>query len=174
MKLWEYAAGVMGRIPFPVYWGLLTAYCIWTVLLLWRKGLREGLCSSAVLLLVEWVLLIVCYTLVFREGASERAFNLVPLWSYFDYAENICFTVMATMIILNVVLFVPLGFLLGCAFKWMTWQRTLVIGAALSVVIQVLQLVFKRGLCEVDDVIHNVLGCVIGYGLSRLIVLQNQ
>lgn len=33
----------------------------------------------------------------------------------------------------------------------------------LSSLIEVLQFVFKKGLCELDDVFHNVLGCMIGY-----------
>jgi len=38
----------------------------------------------------------------------------------------------------------------------------------LSFGIEVIQLVFKLGLFEFDDVFHNVLGAVIGYGLWRV------
>ena len=31
--------------------------------------------------------------------------------------------------------------------------------------IEVLQFVFKRGYAEVDDVVHNVVGCVVGFGI---------
>ena len=31
--------------------------------------------------------------------------------------------------------------------------------------IEVLQFVFKRGFAEFDDVFHNVVGCVIGFGV---------
>jgi len=27
----------------------------------------------------------------------------------------------------------------------------------------------KRGFCEVDDVMHNSLGCLIGYGIYKLV-----
>lgn len=63
---------------------------------------------------------------------------------------------------MNVVTFIPIGLLLG-SFKGMKWWHVLLIGLCLSMLIELLQLVLKRGLTEVDDVVHNVLGCMIGY-----------
>ena len=37
------------------------------------------------------------------------------------------------------------------------------IGLCFSMLIELLQLVLKRGLTEIDDVVHNGVGCVIGY-----------
>lgn len=39
----------------------------------------------------------------------------------------------------------------------------------MSLLIEVLQLVSVRGLCELDDVMHNYLGAVVGIGLVVLI-----
>jgi len=39
----------------------------------------------------------------------------------------------------------------------------------LSIGIEILQFVMKRGLSEVDDVMHNTIGCMMGYGISRLL-----
>ena len=36
--------------------------------------------------------------------------------------------------------------------------------------LEVFQLITKRGYFEIDDLIHNTLGVVIGYGLYRLAV----
>jgi glycopeptide antibiotics resistance protein len=38
----------------------------------------------------------------------------------------------------------------------------------ISFSIEVIQLVFKMGLFEFDDMFHNVLGAVIGYGLWKV------
>ena len=74
-------------------------------------------------------------------------------------------------IILNVVLFVPLGFFWGIqSSKWpKTWQwlSALILGVCLSATIELLQYSFKKGCVEVDDVIHNTLGCMIGFVLLR-------
>ena len=52
-----------------------------------------------------------------------------------------------------------------------TVYRVMAVGAGISVMIELLQLIFKRGLCEVDDVIHNVLGTLIGYGIAKIILM---
>lgn len=66
--------------------------------------------------------------------------------------------------IMNVVVFIPVGLLLGIAFKQMTWWKAILIGCSISVSIEALQFFFMRGFSEVDDVIHNSMGCLIGYG----------
>ena len=165
VELQVYATGAIDAIPAILYWGLLLVFVVGLVILLWRKGIREGLRSRAMLLLAEWGIVILGITVVFREARAEREVNLIPLWSYFDYAENSYLKEMAAINILNIVLFIPVGFLLGCAFRQMTWRRALAVGAGMSASIEVLQLIFKRGLCETDDVIHNVVGCMIGYGI---------
>ena len=166
-ELKVYALDALGDIPMPIYWGLISAFCLGTILLLWRKGLREGLNYSALLLLAEWVFMVFAVSVLFREGREGRQLNLVPLSSYFDYGENSYLMEKTALNILNVVMFIPIGMLLGCGFRNFTWRRALAVGAALSVAIELLQLLFRKGLCETDDVIHNVMGCMIGYGVIR-------
>ena len=43
-------------------------------------------------------------------------------------------------------------------------------GFIFSSVIELSQLALKRGLCEFDDVFHNTLGCVIGYGVGMMMI----
>lgn len=64
---------------------------------------------------------------------------------------------------MNVVVFIPVGLLLGIALKQMTWWKALLIGCSISVIIESLQFLFKRGFSEVDDVMHNTVGCLIGW-----------
>lgn len=61
-------------------------------------------------------------------------------------------------ILTNVIMFVPVGVLVGWIWHW----RGLWVAAGLSVFIEVLQLITARGLCEFDDVIHNCFGAVVG------------
>lgn len=58
-------------------------------------------------------------------------------------------------IVLNILLFVPLGVISG---RW----GTVAFGFVLSVSIELIQYIFCLGQCEVDDVLHNTLGTVIG------------
>ena len=67
-------------------------------------------------------------------------------------------------ILTNVIMFVPIGLIAGLIWRW----RELWIVAGLSVVIEVLQLITARGLCEFDDVLHNMIGAAIGVGVVML------
>ena len=69
---------------------------------------------------------------------------------------------------MNVVAFVPVGILFGCTFRSMTWWKVMLIGGGVSVLIETIQFYFKRGFSEVDDVMHNTAGCLIGYGVYSL------
>ena len=75
--------------------------------------------------------------------------------------------------IMNVVVFIPVGLLLSIAFKQVTWWKALLIGCCFSVTIEALQFFLMRGFSELDDVMHNTLGCLIGWCMvksSRLMV----
>ena len=163
IELQSYFYTVISQIPTRFYWLLLVVFGFGLITLVWSRGLREGLRSGAVLLLVEWVFVLLSIAVIFREPGAERTFNLIPLSSYFQISENSYLMEKAAINILNVVMFFPVGLLLGLGFKNMTWKSTLAIIFGLSVMIELLQLIFKCGLCEVDDVIHNVVGGAIGY-----------
>ena len=164
-----YALSIAERVPFEFYWGFWGLFIVGLLLLIWWKRLWLGLRYGAVLLLVEWVFLILCAIVFFREAGAERRIQLEPFRSYWDYGEHSYFMEMFGENILNVLLFVPIGFLAGCGLQEMTVKRVLLFGGGLSIFIELLQFTFKKGFCETDDVIHNVLGCLIGYGLSNVI-----
>lgn len=168
-ELRVFSHGAADGIPAYVYIGLIAAFCIGAILLLWQKGWRKGLRYSALLLLAEWVFLVLGTCVIFRESREECRINLIPLISYFDYGENSYFMEKAALNILNVALFIPIGLLLGCGFRKITWQRVLTIGTLISVFVEILQLILKCGLCEMDDLIHNIVGCMVGYGVYNLI-----
>ncbi len=164
-----YANNVVSGIPVSILWGLLGLFVVGLLVLMWRKGFWRGLRYGAMLLLAEWMLLVLCAIVFFRETSAERGYNLMPFWSYWDYGEHSYFMEMFGENILNVLLFVPIGFLAGCGLRGITFKKVLCLGGGLSVFIELLQFFFKKGFCETDDVIHNVLGCMIGYGLVKLI-----
>ena len=68
---------------------------------------------------------------------------------------------------MNVVAFIPIGLLLGISFPGMKWWSVLLTGGAFSLLIETLQFFLRRGFAEFDDVGHNVVGCMVGYGVYR-------
>lgn len=68
------------------------------------------------------------------------------------------------LIIGNILLFVPLGFLLPMADQTLeNCVFVTLIGGVLSFTIEVTQYVTTTGLCELDDLLHNMLGTFTGY-----------
>lgn len=64
-------------------------------------------------------------------------------------------------IVVNVLLFVPLGYLLPQLFSTSAC-KTIAIGAGVSVGIEIVQLVSKLGMLELDDLVFNTLGTALG------------
>lgn len=69
----------------------------------------------------------------------------------------------------NVVMFIPLGFLLPkVSVRQRKLWRTLLTTALLILLVEMLQLFSLRGSCDVDDVILNVVGAAIGYCIYKI------
>ena len=168
-ELKVYLLSSLSNIPPFLLWGLVAILGVGCVVLVLRKGWKGGLRSSAVLMLVEWVFIILCTAVIFRDVRVERDCNLIPFASYFHYPENSYFIEAAAINVLNIIMFIPVGLLLGLGFREMTWKKALLAGLGLSFFIELSQFIFKRGLCEVDDLIHNVAGCAAGYGIYCLL-----
>lgn len=115
-------------------------------------------------LLAAYVVFILMETIIGRKPSIAR-YELVPFWSY-SHPE------LRTEIILNYILFVPLGFLLYLCFGEKrnhsgVWIAK--VGFLLSASIEISQLVFRIGLFEFDDMIGNTIGCLIGAVVGKMV-----
>ena len=132
-------------------------------LYLTRKDKSSFIRNSLLTILGGYLFFVLCTTLFFRESSETMRYYFFPFWSYDVLNYNII-----AQLILNVLLFVPIGFLLGAIIKERRWMLVIEMGCLLSLMIEILQLLTRRGVCNIDDVIHNTIGCAIGYGIFRL------
>lgn len=93
--------------------------------------------------------------------------NLIPLIdivnSPLEYMKNT---------ILNIILFMPMGFLVPAIWKNYRSVKTMcLMGLALSVSIEILQ-IFTFRLTDIDDLITNTAGAVSGYYISKRFSFQ--
>ncbi len=70
-------------------------------------------------------------------------------------------------IALNILLFMPMGYLLPLLFPKLRWWQVIVIGFLTTVCIEVGQLITKLGMFDLDDILNNMIGLGIGMVLSR-------
>ena len=159
----QYIINLYQDIPQEVYEGLLSVFCLGVVVSIAWKGFKTGLRYSVALLLTEYIFLIFCSTVIFRATCETRQYDFHLFWSY-DRPDLLIENIM------NVIVFIPVGLLLGCAFKQTTWWKALLIGCSISITIEALQFWFIKGFSEVDDVMHNTVGCIVGYIIYSILV----
>ena len=117
-------------------------------------------------------LAMVIYTAILKRGTNVASFgvSLIPFHSYVAIAHGSRDKIRE--VIMNIAFFIPIGFLY-CLIdtKKINYKKWPIIAfsAALSLLIELCQLIFKLGMVETDDVIHNTLGCCLGIGLYILL-----
>lgn len=156
----QYINILYNSIPFIVYEGLLFIFCIGIVLIFVLFGIKNSIKKIVGLIAVIYILFIFCSTVFFRPYSEFNDHELIPFWSYKAIlAGRIDLFV---EIVLNILVFVPIGFLISFLSHHLKWWAVLLIGWAISLSIELLQFIYCRGSLEIDDVFHNTLGCVIG------------
>ena len=166
----EYLSLLYERIPEYIYEGGLSLFILGTVLILAFECVRNGWRKIAKLLLIEYVFLIYCSTVIFRETNDTTKYKPTTIETYKEIIEKGSLRI-DPEILMNVLVFVPLGLLVCSAIKSVKWWQTLMIGCGMSVSIELLQYILKRGTTEFGDVLHNTLGCLIGAALCKSLSL---
>ena len=93
--------------------------------------------------------------------------NLVPMVNLLNYE---IFREMLINVIGNTAMFIPLGIVWPSVFKKLdTHKKVIAAGVGYSLCIEVLQLPFYDRVTDIDDLILNSLGYLIGYGLYLLV-----
>lgn len=151
-------------IPLYVILALLVIVTgIIITLFLTRKDRYSFIRNTLLTMFGGYLFFVLCTTLFFRESSESLRYCLFPFWSY----DVLNYKIIAQLI-LNVLLFVPIGFFLSAIMYGIRWMQVIETGCLLSVMIEFLQLLTRRGVCNIDDVIHNTIGCAIGYGIFLL------
>ena len=117
------------------------------------------------------------FTLLSRTIGTGTQVDLVPFQSYLKLFEKPSSDVTSVSglaalalkelmpiegIILNTLLYYPLGYLLPILFPKLKPKHVILIGCLCSIATEATQYLLKMGWCETDDVIHNTLGTAIG------------
>ncbi|MBQ7922836.1 MAG: VanZ family protein [Clostridia bacterium] len=70
----------------------------------------------------------------------------------------------------NVIMFVPLGFFIPCVFpKADAFRRSMLYALIIILSIEIIQLATLLGSLDIDDVLLNMIGAVIGYGIFMML-----
>lgn len=111
-------------------------------------------------------------TLLSRGTHGTLHYQLEPLWEYRQAFRleagrlRVQNSEYVWLIGNNILLFVPLGVLLSeCCdvFRKNTFFQVLAAGCLVSILLETGQLVFRMGLFELDDILNNTIGTILGF-----------
>lgn len=151
-----YTRSFIGIITFMALalaaWGALPA----------RVGARRWRCGNLALMLL--ITAAILYATLFSRAEGSTGLILTPFASLTAARQQ---PELYREMLMNVFLFFPLGLTLSNALprKWHRWLRiilTTLVGCALSAGIEYAQYRYALGLAEMDDVICNTLGALLG------------
>ncbi len=117
---------------------------------------------------------VLLYITVFRGGLFQNethAINCIPFdellsASYYQSIVNGTangMILLAYNVIGNIVWFIPYGMLLCNYLKLVTWQSVCIGCFLFSLTIEILQYLFYTGISDIDDIIFNVIGGMLGF-----------
>ena len=172
----------MVEIPFLFLESIFTS--IWLVIrsVVWTKQKHIDWKREAVLLLMYINLAVIIRFAFFPMSKVDgriqplifdiaTAFpfrvNLFPLVILFDYDSK---RDLLLNVIGNVAMFIPSGIVLPIIYKRLgTFVKVLLAGGGISLCIEIIQLPFSVRATDIDVLILNTVGVIVGYGIYALI-----
>lgn len=140
------------------------------------KKCMKGNKSLSVGKLGIWITFII-YLVVVLGATLLRPSYMEPIFYWRLFSSYKAAWVSASYIewrnlILNILMFVPLGIYLPLLFHRLNkCYQVYGIGMLLSISIEVIQWKRGSGVGEIDDILNNSLGCIIGYGIFLMIYM---
>ncbi len=128
----EYVISLYRDIPMAVFEGLLSVLFLCVVIIIVCYGLKRGWRGIVGLLLADYIFLIYCSTVIYRKCHERAGHELSPFWSYSAIQDGR--TELLLENIMNVVVFIPVGMILG---SWLriqgSWMIVTIIGCSISI-----------------------------------------
>lgn len=109
------------------------------------------------------------YNLSSAIGTSEKTISIIPFQSVIDMIQNnVSLSRILENILGNIIIFVPFGLILP-AIRNKPIKNIIYLAIFFSAAIEISQFIFGMGSTDIDDLIFNVLGAVIGCFLYTII-----
>ena len=142
-------------------------FCAVSIFLYKKHKFNKLQCGAAILLSL-YIVVLLYFTVVGRYSHEEYEYQINFFTSYrwfFQYnGEQVL-----RQLLINFVMLMPVGFLLPVVIKAKHKHLiTMALSLLLTVFIETMQLITKCGSFEIDDIINNFIGAVIGMMLYAL------
>lgn len=165
--MWKYILKDMGETMRYLPYGLVAGVfflLIFGAVNRWRtKRNKPPVAVLAMSAFMTYVVIILCITFLSRENGTRIGIDLDLFSTWGINERNNAF------VIENVLLFIPYGIVCAWAFKALRrFFPCAMIGLATSIAVECMQLYTGRGYFQVDDILTNLLGSIVGYVVFRI------
>ena len=145
----------MQYLPLAFLLGIL----LYLITILCIRRYKKPICST---LFTSYLIMLFIITIFEREPGSRTGISL-------KFFETLGGPRANAYVIENVLLFIPFGILIP--LKWKQLRNPFVcsfLGFCLSCIIEMIQLITERGHFQIDDIVTNTLGTLIGGIVFRM------
>ncbi len=152
-------------LPYGIGAGAAVAFALTCLNILRQKKGRKPVRTLPISCLIAYFVIVLCITFLSRELGSRL--RTMDLHLFSTWGRTLKSHALA---IENVVLFVPMGYL--CAWNRKGLRRyfpAMLFGLGSSLVIESLQLITGRGYFQLDDIVANTIGMLIGVAFWRVV-----
>lgn len=171
-QIWENSGSLFGKLIIAIPVGVVVVLVMWGAMKIIQTKCSPE--SKAVRIITErkgWILGLGFYiAILIQMGVISRTPGSVSemVWIPFQTSGGSSLIVLYSLA--NLVIFIPFGILVPKVFRGINsvWAMALVT-LMTSVVIEIVQFMLACGYSEVEDVIMNVAGGVIGYLIIKFI-----
>lgn len=104
------------------------------------------------------------------NGHASRSFNFIPFYTILTYLRNpagVSRSWVINNVLGNIVVFIPYGLYIQMFLKNKSFKKSMFIVILTSICIEAIQFAFGIGACDIDDVILNCVGGMIGILLYK-------
>lgn len=125
-------------------------------------------------LLIAYLLLLSYLTFLSQHYGREVehcSINIMPFRTIIEFlTSGYNIKTITTNLVGNIAAFIPMGFLLPIVFNRMNRLRKVIYLSFLAaLMIEFMQYILRVGASDIDDVILNVLGAIVGYWVFMLV-----
>ncbi|HVT01379.1 MAG TPA: VanZ family protein [Patescibacteria group bacterium] len=110
--------------------------------------------------------------LMLNFGGTEtgRPANFIPFKTIAPYFLGDKGLIIAGInLVGNIALLIPLGIIFPFVYQRVTWKKAIGLAVISGLAIEGMQVLFNVGIFDIDDVILNAIGVVIGYWIFTLL-----
>lgn len=111
----------------------------------------------------------------YRSHSQVRQYNLYPfatIREFIVHSSKYSFNVIFINLAANIITFMPLGFFITLILrKKIKLMNTASICVFIIICIEIVQFILNVGVLDIDDVILNTMGCVLGFGIYKAVYI---